>query len=77
MPARYINAVQIMHLHNEANPHNPISYGTALQMKKNCIKLHDEEFGKVQLYSKKLIPFSWYEYYYGESAFSCKKSKKK
>lgn len=69
MVAKYVNGKQIMQMHNEKNPENPIGYHTALKIKKICRKKFEEEHGKVELYDENVIPLSWLETYFGEQAF--------
>lgn len=73
MPIQWVNATDIMNIHNDCNPTNRIGYNKARAIKKRCIEMHEEEFGKKELYDSKHIPLDWYERYFGTGLLSKKK----
>lgn len=76
MPIKWVNAKDIMEIHNETNTTNPLTYGKAIQIKKKCIQLYEQEYGPVELFNKDLIPLDWYETYFG-TGLLCRNSKSK
>lgn len=74
MPIQWVNAKNIMEIHNKTNTTNPLTYVKAIEIKKKCIKFYEEEHGPVELFDKNLIPLDWYETYFG-TGLLCKNSK--
>ncbi|MEF2782775.1 MAG: hypothetical protein U0N20_06745 [Clostridium sp.] len=66
MPIQWVNAKDIMRIHNEVNTDHPLIYPKAIEIKKKCIELYEQEHGPVELFNKDLIPLDWYENYFGK-----------
>lgn len=76
MAIRWVNAMDIQRIHNEANPDNKIGYNKAKEIKHKCREFYERDFGKVELFNKNLIPLDWYEHYFGSGVSTKKKCKK-
>lgn len=74
MPIQWVNAKDIMEIHNKTNTINQLTYMKAIEIKKKCIALYEEEHGPVELFDKNLIPLDWYETYFGKGLL-CKNNK--
>lgn len=74
MPIQWVNAKDIMEIHNKTNTTNHLTYTKAIEVKEKCIELYEKEFGHVERFNKNLIPLDWYETYFG-TGLLCKKGK--